>query len=118
MTAVTRSPVGPLRDDPDLVAMWQAAVLEAIAVARANGIHLPSGTLDETMAAVQAMPAATKSSLLQDLERGRRLEVPWLSGAVVRIGHDVGVETPIHRFIATVLKPHVNGSPAVSEMAT
>ena len=49
--------------------------------------------------------------MLEDLERGRRLELPWLSGAVVRLGREVGVETPIHRFIATVLAPHVNGAP-------
>ena len=118
MTAVTRCPIGVLRDDPDLAALWQAAVLEAIAVARAKGIHLPAGTLDDTMSAVQTIPAATKSSLLEDLERGRPLELPWLSGAVVRIGREAGVETPIHRFIATVLKPQVNGSRVVSAMRT
>jgi 2-dehydropantoate 2-reductase len=47
--------------------------------------------------------------MLQDLERHRRLELPWLSGAVVRMGRALDVETPIHRFIATVLQPHVNG---------
>jgi 2-dehydropantoate 2-reductase len=50
--------------------------------------------------------------MLEDLERGRRLELPWLSGAVVRIGGEVGVATPIHRFITMVLKPHVNGRSA------
>ena len=48
--------------------------------------------------------------MLEDLERGRRLELPWLSGAVVRIGREAGVETPTHRFISAILKPHVNGS--------
>ena len=47
--------------------------------------------------------------MLQDLERHRRLELPWLSGAVVRMGEALEVATPIHRFIATVLKPHVDG---------
>ena len=47
--------------------------------------------------------------MLEDLERGRRLELPWLSGAVVRIGRTVGIDTPVHRFITTVLTPHVNG---------
>jgi 2-dehydropantoate 2-reductase len=47
--------------------------------------------------------------MLEDLERGRRLELPWLSGGVVRLGAAAGVATPIHRFIATVLRPHVNG---------
>jgi 2-dehydropantoate 2-reductase len=47
--------------------------------------------------------------MLQDLERGRPLELPWLSGAIVRLGAEAGVNTPIHRFIVTVLGPHVNG---------
>lgn len=116
MTTVTRSALGPLRDDPDLAAMWQAAVMEAIAVARAKGIHLPAGTIDDTMSTVQVMPPQTKSSMLEDLERGRPLELPWLSGAVVRIGREVGVETPIHRFIATVLKPYVHGARKTQEL--
>jgi 2-dehydropantoate 2-reductase len=109
MTSVTRAPIGPLRDDPDLMAMLQAAALEAMAVARKKGVPLPSGVFDEAVTMIQNLPAQTKSSMLEDLERGRRLELPWLSGAVVRIGREVGVETPIHRFIETVLRPHVNG---------
>ena len=109
MTSVTRSPVGPLRDDPDLCAMWQAALIETIAVARARGIALPRSIFDESITFFHQMPAQAGSSMLQDLERRRRLELPWLSGAVVRMGHALDVETPIHRFIAAVLKPHVNG---------
>jgi 2-dehydropantoate 2-reductase len=109
MTAVTRCPVGPLRDDPDLFAMWQAALIETIAVGRAKGIDLPRSLLEETVALVQQLPSQAQSSMLGDLERGRRLELPWLSGAVVRMGDALDVKTPIHRFIATVLGPHVNG---------
>jgi 2-dehydropantoate 2-reductase len=109
MTSVTRSPVGPLREDPDLHAMWQAALVETIAVARARGVALPRSLFDELMALLQKIPATAGSSMLQDLDRHRRLELPWLSGAVVRMGQALDVETPIHGFIATVLKPHVNG---------
>ena len=110
LTAVTRSPVGPLRDDPDLFAMLQAAAMEAMAVARAKGIPLTRQVFDQMITMVQELPPNAKSSMLEDLERGKPLELPWLSGAVVRIGAEVGVETPIHRFIATVLTPHVSGS--------
>ncbi|MGE5244019.1 MAG: 2-dehydropantoate 2-reductase [Betaproteobacteria bacterium] len=109
MTTVTRCPIGPLREDPDLFAMLQAACLESIAVARARGVPLPVKMFDDVMAMVHSLPPKSKSSMLEDLDRGRPLELPWLSGAVVRIGREVGIDTPIHRFIATVLKPHVNG---------
>jgi 2-dehydropantoate 2-reductase len=56
-----------------------------------------------------ALPPDAKSSMLEDLERGRPLELPWLSGAVVRIGEELDVLTPTHRFLATVLAPHARG---------
>jgi 2-dehydropantoate 2-reductase len=78
-------------------------------VGRAKGIALPRGLFDELIKLLHQIPAQAASSMLQDLERHRRLELPWLSGAVVRMGRALDVETPIHRFIATVLQPHVNG---------
>jgi len=112
MTAVTRGPLGPVLADPDLFAMLQASLRESIAVARGRQIPVGAKLFDEIMAAMGEMPPGTKSSMLEDLERGRRLELPWLSGAVVRIGAEVGVDTPTHRLIVTLLKPHVNGRPA------
>ncbi|WP_458440244.1 ketopantoate reductase C-terminal domain-containing protein, partial [Pseudomonas aeruginosa] len=46
-----------------------------------------------------------KSSMLHDLERGARLELPWLSGAVVRLGAEKGVPTPTHTLISALLTP-------------
>jgi 2-dehydropantoate 2-reductase len=109
MTAVTRCPVGPLRDDTDLLAMWQAALLETIAVARTKGVDLPRSLLDDLVSLLNQLPPQAQSSMLGDLERRRPLELPWLSGAVVRMGDALGVKTPVHRFITTVLRPHVNG---------
>jgi 2-dehydropantoate 2-reductase len=109
MTAVTRSPLGVIRDDPEIAAMMKAAIQESLHVARAHGVPLADAAMKEIMAMVATMPPQSKSSMLEDLERGRRLELPWLSGAVVRLGREVSVATPIHQFIATVLKPYVNG---------
>jgi 2-dehydropantoate 2-reductase len=109
MTAVTRMPVGVLRDDPDLFAMWQTGLRESIGVAEGRHIPIPQTLFDDALATVGRLPPHAKASMLEDLERGRRLELPWLSAAVVRMGDEVGVDTPTHRFIATVLRPHVNG---------
>ena len=110
MTSVTRLPIGALREDPDLVAMCQAAGMEAMAVAHAKGISLPSKVFDDMIASFQALPPTVKSSMLEDLERGRPLELPWLSGAVVRLADELDVPAPTHRFIATVLKPYERGN--------
>ncbi len=110
MTAVTRCPIGVIVNDPDLLEMLKAAVRESTAVAHAKGIEV-SNTMDEDVArAYKALPPQAKASMLEDLERGRRIELPWLSGAVVRIGRELGVPAPTHSFITTVLKPFVDGA--------
>ena len=110
LTTVTRAPLGVTVNDPELLAMLKQAISEGMAVAHAKGVRVPSSTVDDVVKAYAALPPQTKSSMLEDLERGRRLELPWLSGAVVRIGRELGVPTPIHAFINAVLKPWVNGS--------
>jgi 2-dehydropantoate 2-reductase len=110
MTAVTRSPLGVIREDPDLTAMMKAALQESLQVARASGVALPDQYMKEIMTMVGDMPANSKSSMLEDLERGKRLELPWLNGAMVRLGREAGVPTPTHQFIAAVLKPFVKGA--------
>ena len=109
MTSVTRRPIGAVVADPELLAIALEAIYEGAAVARAKGVAIPAEIAATAGAALAALPPHAKSSMLEDLERGRRLELPWLSGALVRIGREVGVPTPIHRFIAAVLAPYVAG---------
>ena len=109
MTVVTRSPLGVIVNDPELLEMLKTAARETIAVAHAKGVAVASSADEDVATAYKALPPQTKASMLEDLERGRRIELPWLSGAVARLGKEVGVPTPTHTFINAVLKPHVNG---------
>jgi 2-dehydropantoate 2-reductase len=109
ITAVTRSSIGVIRADPDLRALMETALHESIAVARGKQVPLLASTFTDAMAGMTGLPSQARSSMLEDLERGRRLELPWLSGAVVRIGDEVGVDAPTHRLIVSLLKPHVHG---------
>ncbi|MGD9904241.1 MAG: 2-dehydropantoate 2-reductase [Vicinamibacterales bacterium] len=111
MTAITRSPIGVLRAQPELMALLERAAWETIAVGRAQGVPLTDGVMDEVRTMMQGLPPRAQSSMLSDLERQRPLELPWLSGAVVRLGRAAGVPTPIHEFVATVLSPFVKGGP-------
>ena len=111
MTSVMRSPMGVIRSQPDALELMLTAIDEAIAVGRARGIEFPPTVVEDTKKLIHNFPAESKSSMLEDLERGRRLELPWLSGAVVRLGREAGVPTPAHQFITTVLTPYVNGAP-------
>jgi 2-dehydropantoate 2-reductase len=109
MTALTRQPIGPIRQDPDTRALLRAGLDEAFAVARAEGVGLADDFVERTLAQCDRLPFEMKSSMLQDLERGRRLELPWLSGTIARLGGRLGVATPTHAFITTALKLHADG---------
>jgi 2-dehydropantoate 2-reductase len=110
LTALMRLPIGRVREDAETRAMLRDGLAEAFAVARAQGIALPDDFVERTLERCDRLPYEMKSSMLQDLERGRRLELPWLSGALVRLGRELGVPTPTHAFITTALKLHADGS--------
>jgi 2-dehydropantoate 2-reductase len=106
ITTLARQPIGPLRADADARWAFRAAVAEAVAVAGARGIAFAEDQVDRVMSFVDGLPADMKSSMLGDLQRGARLELPWLSGAVVRLGEQHGVATPVHRTVVAALKSY------------
>jgi 2-dehydropantoate 2-reductase len=110
VTTVTRSPVGVIAAHPELRKLAADALGESFAVANASGVPLDASVVQAIVESYATMPFGTKSSMLDDLERGRRLELPFLSGKVARLGQSLGVPTPTHQFITTVLGPFVNGT--------
>lgn len=112
VTALTRLPIGKLRDDPDLFGMYEATMREVTAVGRASGVRFPLDIVETQLAFVRSLPPDHIASMAVDLIRGNRLELPWLSGKVVALGRQYGIPTPANTFICTALKPYVNGTPA------
>jgi len=111
VVAVARQPIGKLRDDPDMRPQFVAAYNEVIAVGRARGVTLPADALDKMLAFNAGAPPTMKPSMALDLERGNRIELPWLGGKVVELGRQLGVPTPTHAFMYAALKPYVMGTP-------
>jgi 2-dehydropantoate 2-reductase len=112
MMAATRQPIGKLRDDPDLRPLLLAAYREVIDVGRAKGVALPADAVDQVVGFTGHMPPSMKASMALDLDRGNRLELPWLGGKVVELGRALGVPTPTHGMMAAMLKPYIMGKPA------
>lgn len=109
LTALTRQPLGAVRDDPVAAPLLHAAVHEAAAVARALGVAVGPDLEATTIATVTGKSAQLKPSLLVDLERGKRLEVDWISGAIHRLGARHGVPTPVQSCVFAALKPFSGG---------
>lgn len=109
LNCMTRLAIGPVIEDADSRALYIEAMEEVAAVARARGVKLPEEAVANGLALAEQMSGPVKSSMLQDLEQGKRLEVARLSGTVARLGAELGVATPIHRAAYAVLKPYAEG---------
>jgi 2-dehydropantoate 2-reductase len=109
ITALARQPIGQLRDDPEIRPVFIAAHQEVIDVARARGVALPANALERILEFNSHAPPTMKASMALDLERGNRLELPWLGGKVAELGQQLGVATPTHSVMYAMLKPYVMG---------
>jgi 2-dehydropantoate 2-reductase len=103
--AVTRAPAGVLRGRPETRHMLQQAMREVLAVAAARKIVLPEETIEQTMALIDRLPPGGTASMQRDVMEGRPSELESQNGAVVRLGQEVGVATPLHTFIYHSLLP-------------
>jgi 2-dehydropantoate 2-reductase len=112
LNALTRLPLGKWRDDPDLLALYEAALRETVSVGLAEGVRLPSDIVAKALAQMRSMPPHHTTSMGNDLLRGNRLELPWFAGKVVELGLHHGIKTPVNGFIYAALKPYVYGVPA------
>ena len=112
MTALTRLPIGPVRQDTVTRVLLLDIMREAAAVGRVRGVSLDADAAEKQLTFMDERPYDMIASMLGDLRRGHRLELPWLSGAVVRFGDALGVATPANRFICAALKLHAEGSSA------
>jgi 2-dehydropantoate 2-reductase len=103
--AVARAPVGVLRSVPETRRLVEQAGIETLMVARARGIDLAEDSPARMMAALDTIAPGIIASLQRDIEAGRPSELDALTGALVRLGAEVGVETPLHAFIYHTLLP-------------
>ncbi len=103
--SVTQEPLGVIRSTPDLRARLRAAMDEILHLARARGVALDDSLTDAALAFIDSLPADGTSSMQRDFAEGRRTELESLSGAVVRLGRESGVETSVHERIYQSLLP-------------
>jgi 2-dehydropantoate 2-reductase len=103
MTCISRASFADVVDTPEAAGLMQGVLREVADVGRARGLALPDGIVESTMRTLQTSKAEMVSSMYQDLQAGRPLEVGVLNGAVSRMGEEAGVETPANDFIAATL---------------
>lgn len=103
VTALTRLTSGDAARFPATARLLRATILEVIAVARAQGLLLDPARVDGTIAHAAEHLGALRTSMHQDVERGRKLEYDAITGAVVRVGAAIGVPTPVNATLLALL---------------
>jgi 2-dehydropantoate 2-reductase len=108
-TTAMRMPLGPIRATPQSRGFLLDLMRETVAVGRAHVVALPEDYAEQRLAFADTLPADMTSSMFHDLERGRPLELRWLSGGVAELGAAVGVPTPTNRAVSNILILHADG---------
>jgi len=103
--AVEQKPMGALRSDPATRARVRGAMEEILALARARRVALPADSVERAMEFIDSLAPEGTSSLQRDVAEGKPSELEAWNGAVVRLGRESGVPTPVHTEIYERLLP-------------
>lgn len=109
-TALTRLPVGPIRDDAVAAEFLRRALDEAAAVARAVCPQVPEDAAERGWKLLSGFPKTMRASMAEDLEKGKPLELDGLSGTIARLGREHGIPAPTHEFVWRALHPFIHGN--------
>jgi 2-dehydropantoate 2-reductase len=85
--------------------MLTRCMQEILAVARARQVPLADTIVADTLTFVDSLAPDGTTSLQRDIMEGKPSELEAWNGAVVRLGREAGVSTPLHEFIYYSLLP-------------
>ena len=103
-SAVLRAPYGVFQSSPDARALMQLLMQEVVELAGNISVNLTRKDLDEWLAILSTLSPEGKTSMLQDIEAGRKTEVEVFAGKVVSLGEEYHVPTPVNQTILYIIK--------------
>ncbi|MCK5291593.1 MAG: 2-dehydropantoate 2-reductase [Thermoplasmata archaeon] len=104
LTAITGQKNGFILENPNLEMTLEAICEEAVQVANAHGIDISVEESIEQTKEVARLTSDNKSSMLQDIEGGKRTEIDSICGAIVKLGMEKNVPTPVNSSLMAVVK--------------
>ena len=115
ISALTGARIGEVLDDPALCALARAMMAEGMRVADAYGVRIPV-TIEQRIELGRKVGGA-KPSMLQDIEKGRPLELDAIVASVVELGRRAGVETPSIESVAALIYARERHAPRSGQRA-
>ncbi|MFT4651263.1 MAG: 2-dehydropantoate 2-reductase [Polaribacter sp.] len=105
MGAVSRAPIGVLLKLPETRQVLLDSMQEIYQLGLAQGVNLTDDSIQKTIAVLESLPESSTTSMQQDMAKGKPSELDEQSGAIVRLGKTLHIDTPVNRFILDSLRP-------------
>jgi 2-dehydropantoate 2-reductase len=102
LTAIFRVRNGKLIESASLLSIMEMIYLEAKEVAMSEGIEIEQGFLQEIVAVCKST-CNNKSSMLQDVEAGRKTEIDYINGAIKRTAEQHGITVPYNSMVLEMI---------------
>jgi len=103
-SAVMRAPYGVFQSSPQARALMEALMQEVIVLAQAAGVNLVHQDIEDWYSFLETLSPRGKTSMLQDVEAGRKTEVEILGGKVVKLGRTYGIPTPVNLAVLQIIQ--------------
>ncbi|MFH1112646.1 MAG: 2-dehydropantoate 2-reductase [Pseudomonadota bacterium] len=102
-SAVMRVPYGVFQSSRDAQALMETLMREVIVLARHEGVNLGDDDLTDWFGVLKSLSPQGKTSMLQDIEAGRKTEVEMFAGKVVDLGGKHGIPTPANQMLLSII---------------
>ncbi len=103
-SALMRAPYAAFQSLPEARALMEALMREVIALAQAEGVQLTEQDIADWYPVLQTLSPQGKTSMLQDIEAGRKTEIEMFAGKVVELGRQHGIPTPVNETILRLVQ--------------
>ena len=106
LTALHNCANGELSQRPELITQVTTLCGEVSKITRAAGFTAIAAALPQLVAGVIAATANNRSSMLKDVENGRRTEIDYITGFLLRVADQHGIDAPHNRALLKSIKSH------------
>lgn len=103
-SAILKAPYGMFQQNEDARRLMRTAAMEVVVLSAHCGIHLNQNDVDDFVKTINSLDPAGKTSMLQDIEAGRKTEVELFAGTVIELGKKYGIATPVNETILSIIR--------------
>lgn len=103
-SAVMKAPYGVFQSSPYARELMETSMREVVVLAKAAGIDLTEKDINDWYGLLKTLSPQGKTSMLQDIEAGRKTEIEIFAGKVVELGKTYGIPTPVNETLLRIIR--------------